>query len=84
MDHVSNIFTSCDFEDGSLLGCCAVVVWQKFTDVSEVLTASIIRAIYQTTRRNSPEDSHLHTHSRENLKSQFCDLIISLLNSVFP
>jgi hypothetical protein len=52
------------------------VVWYKFTDVSEVLAASIIRAIialmmevgttsetlvriYQTTRRNNPEDSHL-------------------------
>jgi hypothetical protein len=47
-----------------------------FTDVSE---ASIIRAIasisetsvnfYQTTRRNIPEDSYLHTRRRENLKS---------------
>jgi hypothetical protein len=25
--------------------------------------------IYQTTRRNNPEDSHLHTRRRENLKS---------------
>jgi hypothetical protein len=48
-------------------------------------TASIIKAIalmteaastsetlvnfYQTTRRNNPEDSHLHTRRRENLKS---------------
>jgi hypothetical protein len=24
---------------------------------------------YQTARRNNPEDSHLHTHRRENLKS---------------
>jgi hypothetical protein len=24
---------------------------------------------YQTTRRNNPEDSHLHTSRRENLKS---------------
>jgi hypothetical protein len=24
---------------------------------------------YQTTRRYNPEDSHLHTRSRENLKS---------------
>jgi hypothetical protein len=47
------------------------VVLQKFADVSEVLTASITRAIievttsetsinfYQTTRRNISEDSHL-------------------------
>jgi hypothetical protein len=54
------------------------VVWQKFTDVLVVLTASIIIALmmeavstsetsvnfYQTTRRNIPEDSHLHTHRR--------------------
>jgi hypothetical protein len=25
---------------------------------------------YQTTRGNNPEDSHLHTHHHENLKSQ--------------
>jgi hypothetical protein len=38
---------------------CSLV---KFTDVSEVLAASIIRAIVlmmdQTTRRNNPKDSH--------------------------
>jgi hypothetical protein len=52
-------------------------------DVSEVLAASIIRAVtetastsetlvnfYQTTQHNNPEDSHLHTHCCENLKSQ--------------
>jgi hypothetical protein len=53
--------------------------------VSEVLAASIISAIalmmetastsetpvniYQNTRRNIPEDSHLHTRRREYLKS---------------
>jgi hypothetical protein len=43
-----------------------LVVWQKLTDVSEVLAASIIITLmvkaastYQTTRRNIPEDSHL-------------------------
>jgi hypothetical protein len=57
-------------EDGCLLGVapCSLV---KFTDVSDVLAAAIIRAIastsetsvnlYKTTRRNIPEDSHLHT-----------------------
>jgi hypothetical protein len=48
-----------------------------------VQAASIIRALmmvtssifetsvnfYETTRRNNPEDSHLHTRRRENLKS---------------
>jgi hypothetical protein len=72
---------------------------RRFTDVSEALAASIIRAMrktleknlglwllialmmeaasasvtsvnfYQTTRRNNSEDSHLHTHCRENLKT---------------
>jgi hypothetical protein len=44
--------------------------------VSEVLAASIIRAHrpdnggkHQTTLRNNPEDSHLHTRRREKLKS---------------
>jgi hypothetical protein len=49
-----------------------------------VLAASIIRAmmeaastyemsvnIYQTTRRNNPEDSHLNSHHHENLKSNY-------------
>jgi hypothetical protein len=27
---------------------------------------------YQTTRRSIPEDSHLHSHRRENLKSRLC------------
>jgi hypothetical protein len=42
-----------------------------------MLAASIIKAMseisvnfYQTTRRNIPDDSHLHTRRRENLKSQ--------------
>jgi hypothetical protein len=25
---------------------------------------------YQTTRRNNPDDVHIHTHRRENLKTQ--------------
>jgi hypothetical protein len=28
---------------------------------------------YQTTRHDIPEDSHLHTHRREDLKSQLID-----------
>jgi hypothetical protein len=52
----------------------------KFTDVSEVLaaahrpddggsTSETSVNVYQTTRRYNPEDSHLHTRRRENLKS---------------
>jgi hypothetical protein len=53
---------------------CSLVT---FIDVSEVLAASIIRAMrmmeaakfYHTTRSYNPEDSYLHTRRRENLKS---------------
>jgi hypothetical protein len=60
------------------------ILWQKLTDVSEVLTASIIKAIialetvrtsetsvnfYHSTWRNILEDSHIHTRRRKNLKS---------------
>jgi hypothetical protein len=47
-----------------------------FTDISEVLAASNIRStsetsvnFYQTTWRNKPVDSHLHTRHCQNLKS---------------
>jgi hypothetical protein len=55
-------------------------------DFSEMLAASISRVnlmmeaastsetlvdFYQTTRSNNSEDSHLHIHQCENLKSQF-------------
>jgi hypothetical protein len=43
-------------------GLYSRVVWQKFTNVSEVLAASIIRAMSDAlmmTRRYNPEDSHL-------------------------
>jgi hypothetical protein len=61
----------------------APCTWYNITDVSEVLATSIIIAMvmesastsetsvnfYRTTRRNIPQDSHLHTRRRENLKS---------------
>jgi hypothetical protein len=63
-------------------GMLRLVVQEILTGDSEVLTASIIRAMmeaastsetcanfYQTTRRYNPEDSHLNTRRRENLKS---------------
>jgi hypothetical protein len=31
---------------------------------------------YQTTRRYNPEDSHLRTNRRENLKSYFYDILL--------
>jgi hypothetical protein len=63
------------------------VVWYKFTNVLEVLAASIIIRtmeaartsetlvnFYQTTRRYNPEGNHLRTHRRENFKSYMITL----------
>jgi hypothetical protein len=44
------------------------VAWQLFANVSEQFTATIIKAmlyLYQTTRRNIPEDSHLRGLNKE-------------------
>jgi hypothetical protein len=66
--------------------CSLVEIYQLL----ERHTASIIREMvmavstsemsvnfYQTTRRNIPEDSHLHTHRRENLKSNVFIIVFS-------
>jgi hypothetical protein len=37
----------------------------------EAASTSETMNFYQTTRRNNPEDSHLHTRRRENMKSHF-------------
>jgi hypothetical protein len=36
-------------------------------------TSETLVNFYQTTRRYNPEDSHLRTHRRENLKSYIVD-----------
>jgi hypothetical protein len=47
-------------------------------------TSETLVNFYQTTRRYNPEDSHLHTHRRENLKSDYFYVftfgIIQILN----
>jgi hypothetical protein len=39
-------------------------------------TSETLVNFYQTTRRYYPEDSHLRTHRRENLKSYLTQLIV--------
>jgi hypothetical protein len=41
-------------------------------------TSETLVKLYQTTRRYNPEDSHLHTHRRENLKSYLIMLMFIL------
>jgi hypothetical protein len=55
----------------TVFGILKPVVWYKFTNVSDVLTASIIRAIsfYQATQCNIPEVSHVYTPRLDNVKS---------------
>jgi hypothetical protein len=51
------------------------------TMMMETATTSVTPVnVYQTTRRNNPEDSHLHTRHRENLKSH-PDILAYLKNT---
>jgi hypothetical protein len=40
-------------------------------------TSETLVNFYQTTRRYNPEDSHLRTHRRENLKSNFLRMLFN-------
>jgi hypothetical protein len=65
------------------------IVWQQFTDVSDILAASIIIALmieaastsemsvnfYHTIQCYNPEDSHLHTRRHKNFKSYSVHMI---------
>jgi hypothetical protein len=46
------------------------VVTQHPDDGSSNYLRNVSRHTYETTRRNMPEDSHVHTHRCKNLKSQ--------------
>jgi hypothetical protein len=61
-------------EDGCLLGCCAVYSGRSLPQFQRCY-------FYRTTWRNNPEDSHLHTRHRENVKSESAiTLFLHLLN----
>jgi hypothetical protein len=63
---VSLLFWMCeksDNEDGCLLGCCAVWSGRCLLKFQRCL-------LPPSSGRNNPEDSHLHTRRRENLKSR--------------
>jgi hypothetical protein len=49
-------------------------------------TSETVVNFYHSTRHYNPEDSHLRTHRRENLKSYMCIIILGTLLSItwFP
>jgi hypothetical protein len=50
--------------------CSLVEVYKAIALMMEaVITSETSVNFYQNTRRNNPEDGHLHTRRRENLKS---------------
>jgi hypothetical protein len=54
--------------------CSLVEVYQRFRVLIALMTeaartSETLVNFYQTTRRYNPEDSHIRTHRRENLKS---------------
>jgi hypothetical protein len=85
-----------EFEDDLSSEILRRVVWLKLTDVSEVLTASMITLMmavstfetsvnfYQTTRCNIPEDSHLHVLLRSSIfvSNCRCEQLLSLMQNV--
>jgi hypothetical protein len=44
-------------------------------------TSETLVNFYQTPRRYNPEDSHLRTHRRENLKSYFIIIIVTAMKT---
>jgi hypothetical protein len=63
--------------------CSLVDVYQRFRGPcclyhqgdEAARTSETLVNFYQTTRRYNPEDSHLRTHRRENLKSYSLNII---------
>jgi hypothetical protein len=64
------------------------VLFSSVISAMTVLTMEAVRTseasecFYQTTRRNIPEDKHLHACRRENLKSQLCIILYLVQNDV--
>jgi hypothetical protein len=60
------------YEDGCLLLCYAVLAASIIRTIGLMMeaakTSEMSVNVYQTIRRNNPEDSHLRPHRRENLK----------------
>jgi hypothetical protein len=51
------------------------VFWVMIALMMEEESTSETSVNYQTARYNNPEDSHLHTNRRENLKSHLINIV---------
>jgi hypothetical protein len=64
--------------------CVPVEVYRRFRLIALMMKAEINSEtsvnFYQTTRCNNPEDSHLHTRRRENLKSHIVQFLTAVYN----
>jgi hypothetical protein len=57
--------------------CSLVEVYRRMVEAASTSETSV--NFYQTTRRNNPEDSHIHTRRRQNLISQLSHYVLQHL-----
>jgi hypothetical protein len=62
--------------------CSLVEVYRFSLMMDAARTFEILVNFYQTTQHYNPEDSHLHTHHHENLRSKYLYFTVCLKN--FP
>jgi hypothetical protein len=60
---------------------CSLVDFRALMMEAERTSETLVN-FYQTTRRYNPEDSHLHTHRRENLKSYLINHYVWILRLI--
>jgi hypothetical protein len=58
-----------------LVAPCSLVEVYHALMMQAASTSETVVNVYQTTWRYNPEDSHLHTHHRENLKSYVVNFV---------
>jgi hypothetical protein len=83
---IYELWTTVFWEDAP---CSLVEVHRRFRGACWVLTALVLEAasisktsanLYQNTQRNNPENTHVHTRRRENLKPHHLRIALTLVN----
>jgi hypothetical protein len=73
-----------EIKDDNLLGYCAMQFCRTFQPSSSRCQTGTAVYLYQTQWCNIPEDSHLHTHHHENLKSHLNKLVPGTVKELVP